>query len=614
MSLVRIALLFVVGVALVGGCGGDSIITAGSEGGPCYPNGTCDEGLVCLSDLCVDPGTADAGAPDGVAQLDATPSLDATAPADGAATQDGAVGDGGAEDGGTSDAGPDGGLPCTTGWCDLTCAEAAQANSHFGCDFWPTPIVHSLLDPVFDNNFGVLVHNPNTIAALATITRGGTQVAQATVAAGQSHSFELPIDTGLKEAATLEQSLSVLDAAYHLTTTIPVTAYQANPLDFLVNQQCVNNTNNPCYSYSNDAALLLPGHGLGTDHLVMSRQTFGVDSGGLGFTYIPGFFAVVGTTPGTTVSITFSSSTLPGPGLPSYGPGAPVNFTLAAGEVLQFLSGIPTSCTGTQASDDCNGRGGVCSYCDMGWGFDLTGTVIQSSDPVAVFGGHNCSFVPFDYWACDHLEEQLPPTNTWGNTVVVSRTEPQHDVGYPPEPNVVRILSRTSGNVVTFNPPQAVGASIVLDQGQAVEFEAGLDFVVTGTGPIQVAQHLVGQNYYTAQMTYRGDPAMGLVPPIGQFRTYYAFVAPVTFTDNYLNIVSPVGAGSAPVYLDGQPLAAALFGAPVGGTTYGAARIPITAGEHIVTSTQPFAITVYGFAEYASYLYAGGQGLAVINP
>ncbi|HOW52564.1 MAG TPA: SBBP repeat-containing protein [bacterium] len=27
----------------------------GSELGPCYPNGTCDEGFVCLSDICVDP-------------------------------------------------------------------------------------------------------------------------------------------------------------------------------------------------------------------------------------------------------------------------------------------------------------------------------------------------------------------------------------------------------------------------------------------------------------------------------------------------------------------------------------------------------------------------------
>lgn len=609
MPVTRTALYAVLGALLLVGCGDDSGPATGTEGGPCYPNGTCNEGLVCLSDLCVDPGTPDAGVPNDAAQLDAAPNQDASSTADDAATDDSGV-----EDGGISDAGPDGGLPCTTGWCDLTCAEAAQASAHFGCDFWPTPTVNSDIDPVFDNNFGVLVHNPNSVAALATITRGGAQVAQATVAAGHSHSFELPLDTGLKQAATAGESLQVLDAAYHLTTDVPVTAYQANPLDFLINQQCVNNTNNPCNSYSNDGALLLPSHGLGTEHLVMSRQTFGVSSNGFGFSFIPGFFAVVGTTPGTTVTITFSASTQAGPGLPAYSPNVPVSFTLAAGEVLQFLSAVPASCTGTQSSNDCNGQGGFDTYCDMGWGYDLTGTFIQSTDPVAVYAGHSCSFVPFNCWACDHLEEQLPPTNTWGNTVVVSRTEPQHDFGFPAEPNVIRILSRTNANTLTFNPPQALGASIVLHQGQAVEFEAGQDFVVTGSGPIQVAQHLVGQTYYSDQMNYWGDPALGLVPPVGQYQTYYAFIAPTTFTYSFLNIVASVGAGSATVYLDGQPLAAGLFSAAIGGSTYGAARIPIVAGEHIVASTQPLAITVYGFAEYTSYLYSGGQGLAVINP
>ena len=40
--------------------------TQGTEGGSCYPNGTCNEGLVCASDLCVVlPGTVDASVPDG---------------------------------------------------------------------------------------------------------------------------------------------------------------------------------------------------------------------------------------------------------------------------------------------------------------------------------------------------------------------------------------------------------------------------------------------------------------------------------------------------------------------------------------------------------------------
>lgn len=33
--------------------------SAGAERGPCYGNSTCDEGLICLSDLCVRPPPAD---------------------------------------------------------------------------------------------------------------------------------------------------------------------------------------------------------------------------------------------------------------------------------------------------------------------------------------------------------------------------------------------------------------------------------------------------------------------------------------------------------------------------------------------------------------------------
>ncbi|MCC6521166.1 MAG: hypothetical protein IT373_00760 [Polyangiaceae bacterium] len=35
---------------------------SGAEGGPCLPGGTCNAGLVCLSNLCVAPGTGGGGA------------------------------------------------------------------------------------------------------------------------------------------------------------------------------------------------------------------------------------------------------------------------------------------------------------------------------------------------------------------------------------------------------------------------------------------------------------------------------------------------------------------------------------------------------------------------
>jgi hypothetical protein len=54
-------------LALLAGCQqqaatGAAATAAGKERGPCYGNGTCDQGLQCLSDLCVRPAPADCDA------------------------------------------------------------------------------------------------------------------------------------------------------------------------------------------------------------------------------------------------------------------------------------------------------------------------------------------------------------------------------------------------------------------------------------------------------------------------------------------------------------------------------------------------------------------------
>lgn len=73
-------------LAAASACSG-SPVTVGSspgvESNPCYPNGTCNSGLVCLSNLCVRPVASDAGAIDSSADAAAPidPAVDAAAAA-----------------------------------------------------------------------------------------------------------------------------------------------------------------------------------------------------------------------------------------------------------------------------------------------------------------------------------------------------------------------------------------------------------------------------------------------------------------------------------------------------------------------------------------------------
>src|SRR5262245_35687859 len=57
-----------VAAAIAAGCS-DGDKQQGGERQDCYPNGTCNAGLVCLSNACVDPGPSGGGGTGGVAGI-----------------------------------------------------------------------------------------------------------------------------------------------------------------------------------------------------------------------------------------------------------------------------------------------------------------------------------------------------------------------------------------------------------------------------------------------------------------------------------------------------------------------------------------------------------------
>src|SRR5579872_1779309 len=49
-------------------------------------------------------------------------------------------------------------------------------------------------------------------------------------------------------------------------------------------------------------------------------------------------------------------------------------------------------------------------------GYDVTGTILQSNNPIGVIGGSMCTNIPLDFCCCDHVEHMLPPLRTWAKT------------------------------------------------------------------------------------------------------------------------------------------------------------------------------------------------------
>lgn len=499
------------------------------------------------------------------------------------------------------------GLHCSPDGCLDLCARAAETESYIGCEYTPVTLSNRQLSPSF--TFAIAVANPQLIAASVDVSGGALEAPRAiTVAPGALEIVELPwVDRlrGTDEEAIA--SVRVPGGAYRVRSNVPVTVTQFNPLSFRLGTACLDRS---CFSYTNDASLLLPTHALTGSYLVTARATQHLTVAGL-LSVIPGFVTLVGVGEAPVeVEIRSRAATVSGADFPALVPGTPRTITLSPGEVVQIVSDAPGPCPGATRTET-GPDGSELVYCDVGPGFDLTGTEIRADGPLAVFAGHDCTFVPYDRWACDHLEEQMFPVEALGNDLFVPITDPLRD----DEPNLLRVVSAVDGNVVRFEPPLVAGEpERTLNRGEWLEVELRAAHWVRGTGPLLGALYLVGQDYAGLGSAARGgggpaigDPAMALVVPNAQFRTSYAFLAPATYTRNTATLVAPI---AARVELDGRivPLR------PVEGTSMGIAYVDVAAGVHSASSVVGFGIYLAGYASYTSYFVPGGMDFVPIAP
>jgi hypothetical protein len=261
--------------------------------------------------------------------------------------------------------------------------------------------------------------------------------------------------------------------------------------------------------------------------------------------------------------------------------GSTQTYSLNRGDVLQLIGG------GTTTSRTCTAD-------------DLSGSTVTADQPVAVFVGHDCTYMPCTDAACDHLEEQLFPNETWGRRYVVSGLRERS----PTETSIIRIMSRTDGNALTFDGiarPAACPAT--LGARSFCEFETAADFAVSGSGALLIAQFMLSQSHVSGV----GDPAMVLEVPTQQFRTSYIFNVPGSYTQNFLTVVYPTGMMPQ---LDSATIAA---GTVVGASGYSVSRFSVAPGSHRMTGAAPFGIKVTGTADYTSYMYPGGLDLNQIT-
>lgn len=500
------------------------------------------------------------------------------------------------------------------GYCSDPCGQAEVTQSYVGCEYWPSPLANTseLNSSIFD--YRVVVGNPNDAQANVEVTKDGAQVYSGAVPAGGLAEIVLPWIDGQSFALPLNSWQSVIKAggAYRLRSDQPVTVAQFNPFEYS------DGTN---FSYTNDATLLLPSHVMTGDYTALTYVPFSRATGTTGIP-IPtppdaskygDYLAIVGISPEPTdveVWVTAHTAAEASGRFGYTAPFNPVHFTLQRGEVAHIAAAPPPDCAagrpGYRHTEDCQFN--ICDFLDTcyEYEYDMTGTRVHATQPVEVFGGHVCAYVPYWSEACDHLETQLAPIQTWGKQYV---SRPMTDGGGAGD-NIVRVVAAFDNTQVHVEPPQGGTGDVTLNANQWVEFFASTPFSVTGSEAIMVGQFLLGQ-FYPDPDAARGDPAMTVLVPSEQFRKDYIFITPSSYNagTNGQSFVLITRPPNAALTLDGQPVNAQWQA--VGGKEV--AIIPVDGGTHTMESTEKFGMIAYGLGSFTSYAYPAGLNLAQIT-
>ncbi len=451
------------------------------------------------------------------------------------------------------------GAACRAGECVSECQIEGKYPAYIGCSYWSLDL-DNYPDPFGDPSaipHAVVIANASAAQATVTITgpAGGPPLpgAQFSIPAGELRVYTFPrFDV---------DGTGISDRAFEIQSDWPVVAYQFNPL---------NNVG----VASNDGTVLLPDEALGSEYYAFSWPTSPLAA--LGIPSQHGYFTIVATREGETqVTITVAAAVAEGPGVPAMAEGETATFVLQRGQVLNIEADGSSLAAGN---------------------WDLTGSHIVASQPVAVFGGHEEAVVG-DGCCAEHLEHQLYPVNTWGMHYLAAHSEPRGG-----STDVWRILAHEGATTISTDPPQAGASNVTLDAGQWIEIPATDSFEILADKPISVAQYLASQE---TTVDFIGDPALIMAVPVEQFRRSYLVLTPADYSENWLTVLRPAG---QTVFLDGEPVADVGF-APIGAGDYEFAWVPVEPGPHALVGEAPFGLVAIGYAQAVSYGLAAGLDL-----
>jgi hypothetical protein len=495
----------------------------------------------------------------------------------------------------------DGGSSSSTS-CDI----AKQHKSSIGCDYYSL-VPSSFNDPTAGSCFAAYIANTSTNEAtievsykgkkldpgLARIPKGtGANITYAPLPNGKLPAGQMAIlflmnygdsslygwvscpagvTAGVTTESTTSKSTAMLDA-FHITTSEPVVAYDIFPYG-------------GASAHYTSATLLIPTSAWDTSYVAADAHASLND----GYAHDP-FIQITAAQPGTQVTINPRAAIIGGGGVAPAAQGMPHTYTLAAGEVLQLKQPA-----------------------------ELGGSVIQSNNPIGLWGGHSQMIIGND--AADTAHQQLFPVRALGSEYAAVKHKNRTSFDEQPPWRIVGVVD---GTILTYSPP--VAGPAMINKGQVVDFTASGPFVVTSQDekhPFYISAYMTGQDSQN-QSFKTGDPEWVNIVPPAQYMDRYIFFTDPTFGNTNLVVVRRKAKDGTFKEVSLDCLNASLSGWQPIAADYEYTRVDIATGNgmgvngcdnglHEMHSAEPFGLTVWGWDSFVSYAYPAGAKIEFIN-
>jgi hypothetical protein len=491
---------------------------------------------------------------------------------------------------------------CDTGHlaCVDACSAAEANHRSIGCDYYATDMDALMADYCFAafvaNTWTSPAHlnvsyggSPLPIAAFTRLPVGsgpgltyGAYDGAAGLAPGEVAVIFLSGQTGGSPLCPVAAAVTAstpsgtgIFNSFHITSDVPVVAYQINP--YGGGSVAVT-----------AASLLLPTSAWDTNYVAVNVSAIAAGSPSMN---------IVARDDGTIATLTPNAAVAGGGGIPGGPAGAPITINLNKGQQAQI----------TEATE-------------------LTGSIITSNNPIGFMAGQVCMNMPVGTSYCDHGEQMVPPIRALGSRYVGVMYRPRT---VAETATYWRLVGAVDGTQLTWSTN--VNGPATLSRGQSVNFLTGTPFVVNSQDkdhPFMLFGYMTSSNFVTDGY---GDPDFVVSVPPEQYLQQYVFFADPTYPETNLVMVRSRGTDGFfhDVNLD-------CLGAVAGWQTispeFEFARVDLmtgnfqnvgacSTGRHEIKSDAPFGLWVWGwgtpltstFTANVSYGYPGGMNVAPIN-